>query len=35
VIVDLDSLNVELQRAISDERAQVEFLGQACAWTQL
>jgi SAM-dependent methyltransferase len=35
VIVDFDSLNVELQRAISDERAQVEFLGQACAWTQL
>jgi ubiquinone/menaquinone biosynthesis C-methylase UbiE len=33
--VDLDSLNMELQRAISEGRAQVEFLGQACAWAKL
>jgi ubiquinone/menaquinone biosynthesis C-methylase UbiE len=35
VTVDLDSLNIELQRAISAGRAQVEFLGQACAWAKL
>jgi 2-polyprenyl-3-methyl-5-hydroxy-6-metoxy-1,4-benzoquinol methylase len=32
--VDFDVLLTEMQDAISAESAQVEFLGQACAWVQ-
>jgi 2-polyprenyl-3-methyl-5-hydroxy-6-metoxy-1,4-benzoquinol methylase len=33
--VNMNSLEVELRDAISTAHAQVEFLGQACAWAQL
>ncbi|WDD91346.1 class I SAM-dependent methyltransferase [Burkholderia sp. FERM BP-3421] len=33
--VDLDQLSADLQRALLDAQAQVEFPGQVCAWIRL
>ena len=33
--VEMESLNPQLQREIVAANAQVEFLGQACAWASM